>query len=468
MSAPALRTRALVALGSNLGDRRVQLEVALARLAAEPGVTALDVSSFHVTQPVGGPAGQAPYLNAVLRIETELDPRELLQRLQALERRAGRDRSREQKNDARCLDLDLLFHGDLSMRAPELELPHPRIEERSFVLAPLCELEPERVLRGCGRTVRQQLEQLNGQSKTSGRVFGETLCLHSPAAAQAWCRERAKRGESIGFVPTMGALHAGHLELARRAAAENDVLVVSVFVNPLQFNDPQDFQRYPRDFAGDARMLTGAGATMAFTGDLTQFFPGQVGADGKLASAAWIEPGSSAEGLEGRHRPGHFRGVSTIVRRLFDVVAPTRAYFGQKDFQQALVVQDLARARGGPQVIVCSTSREIPGLARSSRNQLLSDVERRRAASLFAGLCAARELWRGGERRAEALDACLKSTFGRLDIELEYAEVRDPEAWTAAPCRGKMERAIALLAARVGRTRLIDNLRLDEPGSGVR
>jgi pantoate--beta-alanine ligase len=160
--------------------------------------------------------------------------------------------------------------------------------------------------------------------------------------------------------------------------------------------------------------------------------------------------------------------VSTIVHRLFEDIASTRAYFGQKDFQQTLVVRDLARARGSPEVVVCPTSREISGLARSSRNQLLSASERLRAAGLFAALGETRDAWQSGERRAEALDACLRASLASLEFEVEYAQVRDPEVWTADACSGPMNRAIALLAARVGRTRLIDNLRLDEPASGVR
>jgi pantoate--beta-alanine ligase len=365
------------------------------------------------------------------------------------------------------LDLDLLFHGEQRLREPGLELPHPRLEERAFVLAPLAELEPERVLAHCGLPVREQLARLRGGGESANRA-DEIVRLDNPLAAQAWCQARRARGASLGFVPTMGALHDGHLELVRRAAAECDLAVVSVFVNPLQFNDPADFARYPRDFDGDARMLARAGVAMVFTGALEQFFPGQIQPGGGLTPEAWLEPGPSAAGLEGSKRPGHFRGVATIVKRLFETIEPSRAYFGQKDFQQTLVVRDLARARGSPEIVICPTSREPSGLARSSRNQLLSEAERARAAGLFAALSNARDAWRAGEREAGGLSACLRGELSRSTIEVEYAEVRDPDRWSAEAPRGRLERAIALLAVRVGSTRLIDNLRLDEPQSGVR
>jgi pantoate--beta-alanine ligase len=258
------------------------------------------------------------------------------------------------------------------------------------------------------------------------------------------------------------------LELARRAAAENDCAVVSVFVNPLQFNDPSDFERYPRDFSGDSEMLAGAGCAMVFTGTLEQFFPGAARAAGAIAEADWLDPGPSALGLEGESRPGHFRGVATIVARLFELVEPTRAYFGQKDFQQTLVVQDLARARGGPHIEVCATSREISGLARSSRNQFLSAAQRAQAAGLFESLCLVRSAWLSGERGARALAAMLEAELVRREFLVEYAQVRDPQHWTAEAPTQALESAIALLAVRLGRTRLLDNLRLDEPASGVR
>lgn len=255
----------------------------------------------------------------------------------------------------------------------------------------------------------------------------------------------------------MGALHEGHLTLVRRAATENDLAVASVFVNPLQFDDPADLAAYPRDVAADARQLSASGCDMAFTGTIEGFFPSAADAE----TIRLRDPGPAARGLEGEHRAGHFEGVVTIVERLFDLVLPTRAYFGAKDYQQCMVVRDLALARGDVEVIICETVRDADGLALSSRNARLSGEDRGAALALHAALLAARAAWTRGERDAERLCAVLEDALRREGVEIEYAEVRDPEAWTAARPRGTLLRARALIAARVGGVRLIDNLRLD-------
>jgi pantoate--beta-alanine ligase len=292
----------------------------------------------------------------------------------------------------------------------------------------------------------------------------------SPKDAGAWCADLVRSGRTLGFVPTMGALHEGHLGLVRRACAENDAACASVFVNPLQFDDARDFERYPRDFERDARLLEEVGLDMVFTGTLATFFPGELRADGSFDPSHLLDAGRSALGLEGEHRPGHFAGVATIVARLFDVVRPTRAYFGQKDFQQTLVVRDLAKARGGPQIVVCPTSREPSGLARSSRNELLSKEAREEALALSRGLERARAAWRDGERDAtqlrEILAAGVRAGGLRPDhAALEYAALRDPRRWTAEDPVGKLDHAVALVAARIGGVRLIDNMPLDEASS---
>ncbi len=257
----------------------------------------------------------------------------------------------------------------------------------------------------------------------------------------------------------MGALHEGHLSLVRRAKSECDLAVVSIFVNPLQFDDPKDFERYPRDFVRDRERLATVECDLAFSGTLDGFFPE---AGGDRERIPWREPGPSALGLEGDRRPGHFRGVATIVARLFEVAQPTRAYFGAKDFQQCLVVRDLARELGGPEIVVCPTLREPSGLARSSRNELLSADARAKAAAIHRGLRAAQELWRRGARRAELLRRPIVDELARADLELEYAEFRDPEAWQAREPTTDLVRAVALVAVRSKSVRLIDNLRLDD------
>lgn len=288
--------------------------------------------------------------------------------------------------------------------------------------------------------------------------------LGEPDLAREWCADVRRSGQSLGFVPTMGALHDGHVALVRRALAENDRVCVSVFVNPLQFDDPADLARYPRDLDGDAQKLAAAGCHMVFTGTLPQFFPGRLDVTGNLPADAWVDPGPAASGLEGEHRPGHFEGVATIVARLFELVEPRRAYFGRKDFQQCLVVEDLARRRGGPEIVVCPTEREASGLARSSRNALLDDANRERAARIFAALCEGERLWAAGERDAERLRAAMLAPLREAGIEVEYLELRDPRAWSSAAPSGELERAVALVAARVGGVRLIDNHALDAGG----
>lgn len=446
---------AAIALGANRGEPERTFKRALNILERDADVAVLRRSTWRATDPVG-PAGQAPYTNGAVLVETTLAPRELLAQLRAIEEHLGRDRGAEERFGPRALDLDLLFaresgeEGELRVQGDDLTLPHPRMEERLFVLEPLAEVAPDHVLARAGVTVAEQLERV--------RAGGGLLALESVEDARRWCAASRAAGGSLGFVPTMGALHEGHLELVRRAARENDRVCVSIFVNPLQFNDPGDLERYPRDFAGDARLLAGAGASMAFTGTLDGFFPG--GVDG-----ARIEPGPAAAGLEGDFRPGHFEGVATIVARLLETVEPTRAYFGAKDLQQCLVVEAMARERfPAVEVVRCATVRGPGGLALSSRNALLSDEGRRTALGISAALQQARDAWRAGQRDAATLGGVLRASLERAGgLDVEYAEVRDPAAWTAEPPEGVLARAAALVAAKVEGVRLIDNMELDTP-----
>ncbi|MFQ5994505.1 MAG: pantoate--beta-alanine ligase [Acidiferrobacterales bacterium] len=283
------------------------------------------------------------------------------------------------------------------------------------------------------------------------------LRLPSPESAHRWCTEQREAGRTIGFVPTMGALHEGHLALVRRSVAENDATCVSIFVNPLQFNDPKDLASYPRDYGRDVELLGQAGCDMVFTGTLEQFFP-EVQDVHQISKR---RPGPGAQGVEGKGRPGHFAGVATICERLFNTVGPGRAYFGEKDFQQTLVIKHLARELGYPEIVVCTTAREPSGLAWSSRNFLLNDAERGRAACLARALFAARAAWRDGEHDTAQLRDIMLRELERGGVDIEYAELRDPEAWTADRPTGSLQRAQALVAAQVGAVRLIDNLRLD-------
>jgi pantoate--beta-alanine ligase len=283
------------------------------------------------------------------------------------------------------------------------------------------------------------------------------LRLPDPVSAQTWCHAQRAAGRSIGFVPTMGALHEGHLSLVGRAVVENNIACVSIFVNPLQFNDPDDLARYPRNFDDDAQQLEGAGCDMVFSGTLEQFFPEA----SVVAEITKRDPGPTAEGLEGASRPGHFAGVATICERLFKTVGPGRAYFGEKDFQQTLVVKDIARQLGYPEIVVCPTAREPSGLAYSSRNVLLTDSECKRAACISRALFRARHAWHQGEREVGKLRDVMLRELDVDGIHVEYAELRDPHDWRPEAPAGLLVRAQALIAARIGKARLIDNLRLD-------
>lgn len=260
----------------------------------------------------------------------------------------------------------------------------------------------------------------------------------------------------------MGALHAGHLELVKQSELENDVTCVSVFVNPLQFEESEDFAKYPRDIEKDFALLASVGCDLLFTGELTQFFPELDGDPAHTERIQNVDPGPRACGLEGAHRNGHFDGVAKIVRRLFELIVPTRAYFGEKDYQQSLVVEDLARALGYPVIRRVPTFREPSGLAYSSRNARLSEAERDVAIQLSRGLFAARDAWRTGERNAEALTQRIRGEFKGPGLEVEYVELRDPARWEQGGLTGEVTAARALVAARLGGVRLMDNLDLDE------
>ena len=283
------------------------------------------------------------------------------------------------------------------------------------------------------------------------------LHLESPIDAKRWCADQRSQGETLGFVPTMGALHKGHLSLVTRARAQNGICCASIFINPLQFEDHGDFDAYPRDTESDLALLEAQGCDMVFMGSLGEFFP-EVS---DLANIDILPAGPHGLGLEEKFRPGHLDGVRTIVERLFRTVGPWSAYFGEKDFQQTLVVSDLAREMGYPTIVVCPTVREDSGLALSSRNVRLSPDEKNLAQQIYPALLAAREAWQSGERCPERLSAAMTGHLNHDGLIVEYAEVRDPAQWTAQLPQTPLERAQALIAVRIGSVRLIDNLRLD-------
>lgn len=257
--------------------------------------------------------------------------------------------------------------------------------------------------------------------------------------SRAWRRE----GHSIGLVPTMGALHAGHLSLVERACEENSRVAVSVFVNPLQFGPGEDLDRYPANPDRDMELLQAAGVAAVYKPTAQVMYPAG-------ASTRVIVSGV-AEALEGAARPGHFEGVATVVAKLFNATEPDRAYFGQKDAQQVAVVRRLAvDLDTGIEIRVCATVREADGLALSSRNAYLGPDERKAAASISAALAGAARSYRSGERDPERLQATIRQTLEAQPLaRVDYAELVDPETFTPPG-------TLAALAVWIGKTRLID------------
>lgn len=261
------------------------------------------------------------------------------------------------------------------------------------------------------------------------------------------------QGLRIGYVATMGALHPGHASLIQRARQENDAVVVSIFVNPLQFNNPEDLETYPRNEEADIVLLEKWQVDVLFTGSVEDF----LGAASQKTTRELADPGIYAQGLEGLHRPGHFAGVREIVSRLFDFVGPCRAYFGEKDYQQLQIIHELASSYVDIEVVGCATSREPDGLARSSRNQRLSPAGRREAGVIYRAMQAANQAWNRGERLPAKLQVAMLAVLDSSKINLEYAEVRDPEHWTVEQPTAPIEHARVLVAAEIDGVRLIDN-----------
>lgn len=255
----------------------------------------------------------------------------------------------------------------------------------------------------------------------------------------------------LGFVPTMGYLHVGHVSLVRRAREENGVVAASIFVNPSQFGPGEDLATYPRDLQHDRELLEAAGCDMVFVPEPSAIYP--------PGFQTWVEAGEIASTLEGARRPGHFRGVATVVLKLFNVVRPTRAYFGQKDAQQLAVIRTMVRDLNVPVGVVgCPTVREPDGLAMSSRNSYLSREQRAAAPVLYRALTSAAAVAEAGERDAERLRQTMRQVLAAEPLaNADYVSVADPETLTELETVGAAG-ALLSMAVQVGRTRLIDNL----------
>jgi len=262
-----------------------------------------------------------------------------------------------------------------------------------------------------------------------------------------------RAGKTVGFVPTMGALHDGHLSLIRAASRQTQVVVVSLFVNPLQFGPTEDYACYPRDLKRDLHLAKAGGCDVAFAPNVSQMYPNDF--------RTFVEVEGLSDRLEGASRPGHFRGVATVVAKLFSLVQPTIAYFGQKDYQQALIIQRMVKDLGMPVAIrLMPTVREPDGLAMSSRNVSLSPDERRQATVLHRALQLARERIRAGERNPRRVVDVMQDRI-RREPAARVDDLAIVQAHTLEPLTTIRGHVAILLAVWIGSTRLIDNLLVD-------
>jgi len=270
---------------------------------------------------------------------------------------------------------------------------------------------------------------------------------------RAWVRQTQAAGRTVGFVPTMGALHVGHVSLVEAAAERCDAVVVSIFVNPTQFGPGEDFNKYPRPFRKDLELCEKHGVGAVFAPSPAEMYPRE--------NLTWVNVEKLTEGLCGRSRPGHFRGVATVCAKLFNIVCPDLAFFGQKDAQQVAVIRRMVADLNLPlEIVVCPTVREPDGLAVSSRNQYLSPQERKDAAVLYRSLQKGAELIRAGETRGARITDEMCGVLRQVPaLRIEYVSIVDAEnLQELEQVRG---RVLIALAGRLGSTRLIDNIVVD-------
>ena len=270
---------------------------------------------------------------------------------------------------------------------------------------------------------------------------------------QSWSKRIHRKGKTIGFVPTMGFLHEGHLSLIHRARTENDYLVISIFVNPTQFGPKEDFHRYPRDFARDKRLAKICGVDVIFYPRAKDVYP--------KSYKTYVNVEGLSTVLCGASRPGHFRGVTTVVAKLFNIVQPTRAYFGQKDAQQAAVIKKMvADLDINLEIAVLPTMREPDGLAMSSRNTCLNPKQRQAATVLYKSLKLAQEMWAQGEKEVGTIRHEMTELIRKEPLaDIEYISFADAE--TLKELHRVKPPALVSMAVKIGKTRLIDNIVLE-------
>jgi pantoate--beta-alanine ligase len=262
--------------------------------------------------------------------------------------------------------------------------------------------------------------------------------------------ERLGGDKSVGFVPTMGALHEGHLSLVKQAAADNSVVVVSIFVNPTQFNDPKDLEHYPRTLENDLKLLEPSGCSIVFAPNSGEVYP--------ETDLRKFNFGKLEMVMEGKHRPGHFNGVAQVVSRLFDMVNPDKSYFGLKDFQQLAIVKNMVKQLQLPvEIVPCAIIRENSGLAMSSRNELLTDEQRKNAAVISETLFKAKEL-KEGKSVEELTEWVIREINKNPILNVEYFEIVDDEQLQPIKSWNEENTKVGCVAVFCGKIRLIDNI----------
>ena len=407
-------------IGSNLGDKKKNIKIAIDRLRKIKGIKIEKISNFYSTRPEGF-LKQDDFLNGVIRLQTNRSPQQLLRRLKNIEKDLGRKKTI--RFGPRIVDLDILLYGEQRIKNKNLIIPHPRMYSRDFVLTPLHDVAPELFKTKIIKTIK------------SMRTFVYGI---------------RKKGQTIGFVPTMGYLHAGHLSLVRAAKYDCSKVVVSIFVNPAQFGPKEDFSGYPRNLNRDRKILKTLGVDAIFYPDIAEMYP-----KGYLT---YVKAEKITSGLCGTFRPGHFQGVATIVTKLFHIVAPDIAYFGQKDAQQVRVIEKMVEDLNIPvKIKAMPIVREPDGLAMSSRNVYLNTQERKQAPALYHSLKAAVSLIKKGECQSGKIAKIIRQIISQAKLaRIDYIEIVD--AKTLKKVEKISGRVLIALAVWFGKTRLIDNI----------
>lgn len=366
-------------------------------------------------------------MNSALKIKTSLPAPELLRQLQDIENTLGRKRTK-QRNAPREIDLDILLYGRQKINLPHLKIPHLRLKERAFVLKPLKEIAP-RIIHS---------------------LAGEIPVISKISRMRRFIAIIKNQDKTIGFVPTMGYLHQGHLSLIKQAKKDCDICVLSIFVNPIQFGPKEDYNKYPRDLEQDRILAASAGCDCVFYPEVKEMYPKDY--------LTYVNVEKISQGLCGESRPGHFQGVATVVNKLFNIIQPDIAYFGEKDYQQAVVIKRMVLDLNMPLAIkLMPIIREQDGLAMSSRNSYLNPQERADAAILHQSLCKAKKLIKDGEIDTAKIIAKIKKEITSKDCaKIDYLSIVNPK--TLEELKTIRGDAIIALAVWFGKTRLIDNM----------